>query len=117
MKNFKRGPRYGSRESFGSRDSRSNDRESSGRREESRFGDSRRFERRDSPSSERRMHEVTCAKCGVRCEVPFRPTKGKPVYCSDCFKKNEKSDPNQMTLELERIHDKLDKILDIVKGR
>lgn len=28
---------------------------------------------------------ATCAKCGASCEVPFRPTGEKPVYCSDCF--------------------------------
>jgi len=31
------------------------------------------------------MHEATCADCGKRCEVPFRPTGEKPVFCSDCF--------------------------------
>lgn len=31
------------------------------------------------------MHRTTCAECGNSCEVPFRPTGEKPVYCSDCF--------------------------------
>lgn len=31
------------------------------------------------------MHRATCAECGNSCEVPFRPTGEKPVYCSDCF--------------------------------
>ncbi len=34
----------------------------------------------------RGMHRATCAKCGKTCEVPFKPTGDKPVYCSDCFK-------------------------------
>jgi len=34
------------------------------------------------------MHEATCSKCGKRCQVPFRPSGGKPVFCSDCFEKN-----------------------------
>ncbi|MFA6097431.1 MAG: CxxC-x17-CxxC domain-containing protein [Candidatus Paceibacterota bacterium] len=36
------------------------------------------------------MHQAICAECGKPCEVPFRPTDGKPVYCSVCFgaKKN-----------------------------
>lgn len=34
---------------------------------------------------------VTCDKCGKDCDVPFKPTGNKPVYCSDCFRKNEKS--------------------------
>ena len=35
------------------------------------------------------MHEVTCDKCGKQCQVPFRPTGDKPVFCSDCFRKND----------------------------
>lgn len=30
-------------------------------------------------------HQATCSECGKRCEVPFRPVNGKPVYCNDCF--------------------------------
>ncbi|MBP7843114.1 hypothetical protein KA017_03865 [Candidatus Woesebacteria bacterium] len=33
------------------------------------------------------MHDATCADCGGDCKVPFLPTSGKPVYCSDCFEK------------------------------
>jgi CxxC-x17-CxxC domain-containing protein len=31
------------------------------------------------------MHRATCSDCGKGCEVPFRPTGDKPVFCSDCF--------------------------------
>jgi len=31
------------------------------------------------------MHKVVCDECGKNCEVPFRPTGDKPVFCSDCF--------------------------------
>ncbi len=34
------------------------------------------------------MFRATCAECGNSCEVPFRPTGERPVYCSDCFGKN-----------------------------
>ena len=30
--------------------------------------------------------DLICDKCGKECEVPFKPTSSKPVYCSDCFK-------------------------------
>lgn len=40
---------------------------------------------------------VTCADCGIECEIPFVPKHDRPVYCSDCFKQNK---PN--TLENER---------------
>ena len=33
------------------------------------------------------MHRAICSNCGRSCEVPFRPTGEKPVYCSDCFGK------------------------------
>lgn len=31
------------------------------------------------------MHSAICSSCGKPCEVPFRPTGEKPVYCRDCF--------------------------------
>lgn len=31
------------------------------------------------------LHDAVCAQCGKNCRVPFMPTSGKPVYCSDCF--------------------------------
>ena len=73
------------------------------------------FERPNISSEERRMYEATCDRCGNKCELPFRPRGGKPVYCSDCFRKNEHSDSrNQLSPssgELEQINLKLDKIM------
>ncbi len=34
----------------------------------------------------REMFTATCSNCGNEARVPFRPTTGKPVYCSDCFR-------------------------------
>lgn len=34
------------------------------------------------------MHRTTCSNCGKECEVPFKPTGSKPVFCSECFEKN-----------------------------
>lgn len=52
-----------------------------------RFGDSPRFAggagRGDRGPVE--MHSAVCDNCGKECEVPFRPTSGKPIYCNDCF--------------------------------
>ncbi len=36
----------------------------------------------------REMHKAVCADCNSECEVPFKPTEGKPVYCRDCFQKH-----------------------------
>lgn len=33
----------------------------------------------------REMFPATCSSCGQTTQVPFRPTSGKPVYCSNCF--------------------------------
>ena len=50
------------------------------------------FDKRIPGSESReRPHEATkvkCSDCGKVCEVPFRPTPGRPVYCKDCFPKH-----------------------------
>ena len=35
----------------------------------------------------REMHKATCSECKKECEVPFKPTEGKPVFCRDCYNK------------------------------
>lgn len=37
----------------------------------------------------REMHKATCSDCGQECEVPFKPTEGKPVFCKDCYAKKK----------------------------
>jgi len=50
------------------------------------FGfDNRSGDRRDSRRPE--MHDAVCSDCGKNCQVPFRPSGDKPIYCSDCFEK------------------------------
>ncbi len=41
------------------------------------------------PSGDREMHDATCNSCGNACQVPFRPNGSKPIYCSNCFKKDD----------------------------
>lgn len=38
---------------------------------------------------DRQMFSAVCDECKKNCEVPFRPSGDKPVYCSDCFRKEE----------------------------
>jgi len=38
----------------------------------------------------REMHKAICSDCKQECEVPFKPTEGKPVYCRDCFSRHKK---------------------------
>ncbi|MBS3097474.1 hypothetical protein J4209_01615 [Candidatus Woesearchaeota archaeon] len=84
-----------------------------------RFGGRRNSGRPNRDFEERTMHETTCDECGNRCEVPFKPTEGKPVYCDDCFKKKEHSGSGNRTgqsaKELEQINKKLDKIMRALK--
>ncbi|MBN1693547.1 MAG: zinc-ribbon domain containing protein [Dehalococcoidales bacterium] len=35
----------------------------------------------------RQMYPAVCAECGKETSVPFEPRQGRPVYCSDCFRK------------------------------
>ncbi|MCX6736571.1 MAG: hypothetical protein NTW73_00555 [Candidatus Parcubacteria bacterium] len=59
------------------------------------------FGRRDGGRSGARdrgpvtMHQAVCDQCGKSCEVPFRPTEGKPVYCSACFGVRKDSENNR----------------------
>ncbi|MCX6743815.1 MAG: hypothetical protein NT116_06325, partial [Candidatus Parcubacteria bacterium] len=41
------------------------------------------------------MHDAICAECGQKCEVPFKPTGDKPVYCSNCFTARQGSQPRR----------------------
>ena len=75
----------------------------------------------------RQMHHATCANCNRDCEVPFRPTGEKPVYCSDCFSDRGGNDnrrsPNRsggsrpaqnFQNEFDALNKKLDDILEAV---
>ena len=37
--------------------------------------------------AQRQMFPAVCAECGKETEVPFEPREGRPVYCSDCYRK------------------------------
>lgn len=88
-------------------------------------GDSGRSESRDlgrdygrNNFEEKQMYQAKCDECGNNCEVPFRPTEGKPVYCQNCFgdkkhadRGSEKSDNSA---QLNELNAKLDKILSIL---
>jgi len=39
---------------------------------------------------QREMYAATCASCGAKTQVPFRPSGDRPVYCSDCFNRNSR---------------------------
>lgn len=79
----------------------------------------------------REMFKTVCSNCEKECEVPFRPTNGKPVYCSDCFEKmggggrgdtrrfddRSRAPQAQGGPDLGAINAKLDKILNILEPK
>jgi len=41
--------------------------------------------RRPMDHMERALYKVICADCNRECNVPFKPSQDRPVYCKDCF--------------------------------
>lgn len=102
------------------------------------FGGGRNFGGRSSygrddrgDGGDRQMFSVVCSKCGKDCQVPFRPTGDKPVYCSDCFEKIGGKNDRQsfdrprreggdrgndnLRVQLESLNVKLDKIINLLQ--
>ena len=87
-------------------------------------GFDRRDRGRDRRSERREMHSAICDKCGKECEVPFKPTEGKPIYCDDCFKNKSREAGSRSGFgkpsgkpsneNLDQINRKLDRILKIL---
>ncbi len=87
--------------------------------------DEPRFERDEFRPTRKEETQTICARCGKVCTVPFRPSNNKPVYCSDCFRKNDSSEyqrpsyPHQQSShsssDLADINNKLDKIMRALK--
>ncbi len=46
-------------------------------------------------SGRSQMHDAVCSDCNNNCKVPFMPSSGKPIYCSDCFEKRGNSRGNE----------------------
>jgi len=64
-------------------------------------------QRQNERFRERLMHKAICADCRKPCEVPFRPSGDRPVFCQECFSRrksgnsfqaNSDTRPRQMTL-------------------
>ncbi|MDP2922268.1 MAG: hypothetical protein Q8O30_00910 [Candidatus Omnitrophota bacterium] len=47
--------------------------------------------RHDNRHGERVMYKTICADCKKGCEVPFRPSGNRPVYCQECFLRRKSS--------------------------
>lgn len=49
--------------------------------------------RQDNSYRERVLHKAICADCKKECEVPFKPSGERPVYCKECFSKRRAVGP------------------------
>jgi len=63
------------------------------------------------------MHQATCSECGASCELPFRPTGDRPVFCSNCFIKGGSTGgrnvgEGEIIEQIKMLSIKLDKILE-----
>lgn len=87
MNNFKKGGfnkgGFGDRKSFGGKPS---------------FGSKPDFKKKswdkggDSYGNDRPVFDAVCSGCGKSCQVPFRPSAGKEVFCDNCFGKMKGGD-------------------------
>lgn len=73
---------------------------------------------RDRDGGDRPMFSAVCEKCGNQCEVPFRPTGDKPVYCKDCFGSSKGGNggvggksAEHIDQQFAQLNEKLDRIL------
>ena len=48
------------------------------------------FQGRGGFGGNREMHKATCDGCKQECEVPFKPSGDRPVYCKECFSKKKR---------------------------
>ncbi len=51
--------------------------------------------------AERVQHQIVCAACGQTATVPFVPRTDRPVYCRDCFRREDAAGPRPVNVELE----------------
>jgi len=82
--------------------------------------DSNRSRGRDFEKSsfqEKRLYPAICTGCGKKCEVPFRPAGGKPIYCNSCFRKGDTAggkNTEHSKEQFEIVNAKLDTILKLL---
>ena len=82
-------------------------------------------DRRERPRArDKQMHDAICDKCGKNCQVPFRPTGDKPIFCDKCFGKGEgatfgkggntSKGSNETAEQIKALSAKIDKLMEIL---
>lgn len=71
--------------------------------------------------ADKKMYNAVCEQCGNSCEVPFRPTGEKPVFCRNCFGQGGHAaagsagmggkSPMHVDQQFAQLNEKLDRIL------
>lgn len=89
------------------------------------------------------MHKAVCDECKKNCEVPFKPSSDKPIYCNECFggkrgndrhpsfedrgpkksfndrpdfvKPQNSREPNNLDKQLTEINNKIDRLVNIIE--
>jgi len=95
-------------------------------RSEPRF-DRSRSEGSDTDRPGFKLYHAVCDKCGRDCDIPFKPTGNKPIYCRSCYRELG-NNPERSTdrpirdnfgpgpkPDLDQINRKLDKIMKALK--
>jgi CxxC-x17-CxxC domain-containing protein len=47
----------------------------------------------------RLMYQATCADCKKACEIPFKPSGDRPVYCQECFRRRKATNTLKVTTD------------------
>jgi CxxC-x17-CxxC domain-containing protein len=79
-------------------------------------------------AEEKKMFSAVCSKCGHNCELPFKPSGDRPVFCSTCFseensghdssrRENSSREDRGLDQKLEAISAKLDMILKMLNSK
>lgn len=86
------------------------------------YGDRQGFDRKPGRLE---LFDAVCESCGKDCQLPFKPTGEKPVYCRDCFNQDDRNAKNDSRRDdrkrsprsddLSEINRKLDKIMRALK--
>ena len=48
--------------------------------------DCRKSKKHARGSRPKALYDVVCSECGIKTQVPFKPSEDRPVYCTDCYK-------------------------------
>lgn len=105
---------------------------------DNRAGRERSFGKGDSGGNRnRKKYDAICDNCGKECQLPFKPTGERPVYCRECFatmgggdtnrslgrdnrgqslfqKPQENRQPSISTEQFAQLNSKLDRILQLL---